>query len=152
MLEYNLQCSCGANFKIVLTTSALYQVYCYRCEKWLYHNPRMTTATSQVKEKKPRQTSATPLSKSSIDRYQVLQKLSEGSFGKVYLAFDPEEQEKVAIKILQLDQLSKPESNNIVKYFIREAQILMAMNHVGIWLVNKFLAAKMWIITRIFTH
>ena len=74
-----------------------------------------------------------------LGKYRIIKKISEGTFAKVYLAFDPDRNEKVALKHLKFQKYIQEKgkkksamSRSFVNYFIREAQILMELNHHNI--------------------
>ena len=64
----------------------------------------------------------------SIDRYEILRLLGEGNFGKVYLAYDPQIDRRVAIKVPKLDLPTGPNQETLV----REAKSLGRLKHPNI--------------------
>ena len=62
-----------------------------------------------------------------LDHYNVVKSIGSGAMGKVYLAIDERNQEKVAIKML-----NKNSDNKLLDYFIRETQVLMNLKHTNI--------------------
>ncbi|MBC8875613.1 MAG: serine/threonine protein kinase [Planctomycetes bacterium] len=64
-----------------------------------------------------------------IGRYKVKERLGSGSFGHVYLAWDPREQTLVAIKVPKLGELAGEER---VQDFLGEARTAAGLQHPGI--------------------
>jgi hypothetical protein len=64
-----------------------------------------------------------------VGRYRVERQLGVGSFGVVYLAFDPDVQRRVAIKLLHPGRLDDPEA---LARFRREAFAIGRLRHPGI--------------------
>src|SRR5215207_3769734 len=60
-----------------------------------------------------------------IGRYQVERLLGGGAFGRVYLAFDPEIERRVAIKM----PIMPPESH---RAFLREARAIADIHHENV--------------------
>ncbi len=65
----------------------------------------------------------------ALSKYKIQKVLGEGGMGKVYLAFDSQSGQKLAIKELFPEQAGDP---NIRKRFQREAKALSALNHPNI--------------------
>ncbi len=63
---------------------------------------------------------------SSIGRFLLRRKLGQGAFGTVYLAYDPQLERDVAIKVPQAGLLESPDK---VKRFLREAIAAARLNH-----------------------
>lgn len=63
------------------------------------------------------------------NRYQLLDLLGEGGFGSVYRAYDMQNKQEVAIKILHFDANKKPEQ---AQRFQIEAHITAALQHPNI--------------------
>jgi hypothetical protein len=64
-----------------------------------------------------------------IGPYRVLGEIGAGGFGVVYLAFDPDVQRRVAIKVLHPGRIDQPEA---VARFQREAHATGRLRHPGI--------------------
>ena len=64
-----------------------------------------------------------------IGRYRVESVLGEGGFGTVYLAYDPELQRRVALKVPKARLLEKSETR---ESFLAEARILAGLDHPAI--------------------
>jgi WD40 repeat protein len=65
----------------------------------------------------------------AIGRFELKQKLGAGAFGAVYLAFDPQLQREVAIKVPQRAVLGSPQR---VERFLREARSAAKLQHPNI--------------------
>jgi eukaryotic-like serine/threonine-protein kinase len=68
----------------------------------------------------------------TFGKYQVLEQVGEGGFGKVYRGFDPVLKREVAIKTCHLH------SPDLRERFIREAEIAASLRHPGIVTVFDF--------------
>jgi len=64
-----------------------------------------------------------------IGPYRVERELGQGSFGNVYLGFDPVVKRRVALKVLHAGWLDQPEA---VRRFVGEACALARLGHPGI--------------------
>ncbi|KAJ3288396.1 MAP microtubule affinity-regulating kinase 1 [Rhizoclosmatium sp. JEL0117] len=64
-----------------------------------------------------------------LERYRVTKVLGEGSYGRVKLAVDLENNRKVALKIINKTSIKKPEHVTRIK---REVRILRLLNHPNI--------------------
>ncbi len=64
-----------------------------------------------------------------IGPYRIERELGQGSFGVVYLAFDPDLKRRVAVKVLHAGRLEQPE---VVRRFQREACAIARFTHQGI--------------------
>jgi serine/threonine-protein kinase BUR1 len=64
----------------------------------------------------------------AMEDYEILRKIGEGTFGKVYLAYDRKRGQRVALKKLSL----KSEQDGIPISVIREIKILRAIKHSNI--------------------
>ncbi len=64
-----------------------------------------------------------------IGPYQIERELGSGSFGVVYLAYDPDVKRRVAIKVLNPARIDQPEA---VSRFQREARATGRLRHPGI--------------------
>lgn len=67
-----------------------------------------------------------------IAHYEVTGELGRGGMGVVYKAIDPNIQRPVAIKIIQLDGLSKPQASEVKERFLREARAAGKLMHPSI--------------------
>ena len=61
--------------------------------------------------------------------YRIERELGQGSFGIVYLGFDPDVKRRVALKVLHPERLDQPE---VVRRFQREACAIARLTHPGI--------------------
>jgi serine/threonine protein kinase len=64
-----------------------------------------------------------------LGRYVLLEKIGAGGMGEVYLAYDPELERKVALKVLRADQARLPEATGGRARLLREAQAAAALTH-----------------------
>ncbi len=64
-----------------------------------------------------------------VGPYRVERELGRGGFGVVYLAFDPDLQRRVAVKLLAPGRLNEPEA---LRRFQREACAIARLRHPGI--------------------
>jgi tRNA A-37 threonylcarbamoyl transferase component Bud32 len=64
-----------------------------------------------------------------IGPFHVERELGSGSFGTVYLAYDPDVKRRVALKVLHPGRLDEPE---VLRRFQREACATARLNHPGI--------------------
>lgn len=64
-----------------------------------------------------------------VGPYRVERELGRGSFGVVYLAFDPDLRRSVAVKLLHTGRLDQPEA---LRRFQREACAIARLQHPGI--------------------
>ncbi|HCU25536.1 MAG TPA: hypothetical protein DF383_11025 [Deltaproteobacteria bacterium] len=64
----------------------------------------------------------------NLEPFHILQKIGEGSFGEVYLAFDPRLEKQVAVKTLRLEADS-PNFSDAVALFKREFELLRELKH-----------------------
>lgn len=74
----------------------------------------------------PASTAAMP---ERIGPYKIERELGAGSFGVVYLAYDPDLKRRVALKVLHPGRLVEPE---VVQRFHREACVTARLQHPGI--------------------
>jgi len=68
----------------------------------------------------------------SIDRYVVLDVLGEGGMGVVYVAYDPELDRKVAIKLLRPTNTTTTDADAARARLVREAQSLARLSHPNV--------------------
>src|ERR1051325_10733968 len=69
----------------------------------------------------------------SIGRYRIVRELGRGSMGVVYLAEDPAIGRSVAIKTINLDNLSEPGQEQILRdRLMKEARSAGILSHPGI--------------------
>ncbi len=68
-----------------------------------------------------------------IGRYEIREVLGEGGFGRVYLAYDPQLQRKVALKVPRQERLSSEER---VAAFLHEARSAAQLKHPGLVVVH----------------
>ncbi len=66
---------------------------------------------------------------SAIGRYRVINRLSQGGFGRVYLASDDDLERLVAVKVLNPQQVGGPED---VETYLAEARTLAKLDHPNI--------------------
>ncbi len=75
-----------------------------------------------------------------IGRYLVLRKIGEGGMGSVYLAYDPELDRRIAIKLLRTPKLSRKIGRRGLddeqRRLRREAQILARLSHPNVVAVH----------------
>jgi serine/threonine protein kinase/Tfp pilus assembly protein PilF len=71
----------------------------------------------------------------SLGRYQIRTRLGAGGMGAVYLAFDPELERSVAVKVLPEDLAA--DAARLAR-FVREAKAASALNHPNILTVHDF--------------
>ncbi len=69
---------------------------------------------------------------SRFGRYEIRGVLGEGSMGRIYEAFDPLGNRRVAIKALRPDSFSSESAEDYLKRFRREAQAAGRLNHPSI--------------------
>ena len=62
-------------------------------------------------------------------RYQIEGELGRGSMGVVYLAYDPQIDRRVAIKVLREDRVT---SEEFVQRFLRESRSIGRLTHPNI--------------------
>ena len=62
----------------------------------------------------------------AIGRYEIVERLGGGSFGDVYLAYDPDLRREVAIKVPNAQNFS---SNDAAEMFLKEAQRTAKLKH-----------------------
>jgi hypothetical protein len=72
---------------------------------------------------------STPEIPTQIDRYLVDRVLGSGNFGMVYLAYDPELDRRVAIKVPRPERTSTPDD---LQRFVEEARHAAKLDHPGI--------------------
>jgi hypothetical protein len=65
----------------------------------------------------------------TVGRYRIERELGAGSFGVVYLAFDPDIRRPVAVKLLHPGRLGQPDA---ISRFAREARAIGRLRHPGI--------------------
>lgn len=74
-----------------------------------------------------------------LNRYKIVQKLGQGGFGKVFLAEDlVSSNQKVAIKIIDVDNSDQSEKEQTYRQFLREASILANLSHSHLPKVTNF--------------
>ncbi len=64
----------------------------------------------------------------SLGRFQLRERLGDGGFGQVYLAYDPRLDRDVAIKVLKLPDPSE----RVMERFFREARAVARLDHPNI--------------------
>ena len=64
----------------------------------------------------------------SLGRFQLRERLGDGGFGQVYLAYDPRLDRDVAIKVLKLPEPSE----RVMERFFREARAVARLDHPNI--------------------
>ena len=65
----------------------------------------------------------------TIDRYEIQEKLGQGSFGTVYRAWDPKLEREVALKVPHEHLVS---NRDVRERYLREARAVSAIRHPGI--------------------
>src|SRR5690348_7641488 len=66
---------------------------------------------------------------STVSRYVVLERIGMGGMGVVYAAYDPELDRKLAIKLLQVDDVADERASMGRARLLREAQALAKLTH-----------------------
>lgn len=72
---------------------------------------------------------SSPTAGELIGRYELRAILGEGTFGKVYLAYDPQLEREVALKVLRRELL---DAKNAIARLLREAKAAAKMHHPNI--------------------
>ena len=147
--RYKTTCQCGNAIEVsVKVGNNGLQIYC-QCGKLLVEYLQDKAAsvfdslndTFQAAEQESDQAAAKPGDKDVAEEmtgppsktgrqfgdYTIIKKLGEGGMGKVYLVHNNSNGEKQALKVLQ-----KIDNADMIRYFIREAQILSELDHPNI--------------------
>lgn len=143
MEQYHVNCVCGTRLTVVLQRSDFVQIFCDRCNRLVFPQETVVITKGSRPEISPAQASATHWDSGEIalpgdpsgtivDNYRILKRIGGGSMGTVYLATHLLTQEKVVIKALNMDLDDEEQQNRLIEYFIREAQILMELDHPNI--------------------
>ncbi|GMM28885.1 serine/threonine protein kinase [Martiniozyma asiatica (nom. inval.)] len=85
-------------------------------------------ATQFVQEENLQEQKRRELSRKSIERYNIGQRLGEGAFSIVYEAVDKISGEKVAIKVIKKYELDEKQRRNVLK----EVNLMSQLNHPNI--------------------
>ena len=136
MKTYKAEC-CDNKVEVNVTENSVVKLNCVACGKVMFSFP------GAEEKLHTRKVNNSPLmlkqgtSSMLLGKYRIIRKISEGTFAKVYLAYDPDRNEKVALKLLKFKKYTEKKkksemSRSFVNYFIREAQILMELNHHNI--------------------
>ena len=136
MNSYQANC-CGIQIEISVTKQSVVKIKCCKCQKLIFSFPGAEEKLQTRKVYNKDNVARSGSSAIFLEKYQIIKKISEGTFAKVYLAFDPDLKEQVAIKLLKFKKLKSDSnksqmSSSFVNYFIREAQILLELNHHNI--------------------
>lgn len=75
-------------------------------------------------------------------RYEIVERLAQGSFGEVHAAVDREQRRKVALKILHTE--GQKRDSKAVARMRQEAEILRALNHPNLVQVYDIVAEGEW--------
>jgi tetratricopeptide (TPR) repeat protein len=67
-----------------------------------------------------------------VGRYRILDRLGSGGMGVVYLAFDPELDRQVAIKVLREDVTARLEADKLSSPLVAEARTMARLNHPNV--------------------
>ncbi|BBM83759.1 serine/threonine protein kinase [Candidatus Uabimicrobium amorphum] len=136
MKTYKANC-CDNEVEVNVTENSVVKLCCTQCGKVMFSFP------GAEEKAHTRKVNNSPLllkqgtSAMLLGKYQIIKKISEGTFAKVYLAYDPDRNERVALKLLKFKKYTQKKrksemSRSFVNYFIREAQILLELNHHNI--------------------
>jgi eukaryotic-like serine/threonine-protein kinase len=71
----------------------------------------------------------------TLGKYEIINKLGEGTFGEVYLAKDTSLKQEVALKVLKSAWMSNP---FMIKRFLTEAQSAAQLFHQNIATIFEF--------------
>lgn len=134
---YQVKCTCGEVIKVEVDDNCQ-QLRLTCCNKILLDlgarqatPPNDATSDRLVVQSPPlNKTTSMPdvnRKKKQFGHYDIIKPLGRGAMGDVYLALDTKKNEEVALKILK--NRSKEKS---VDYFVREAQVLIDLNHRNI--------------------
>ncbi|WP_434383551.1 protein kinase domain-containing protein [Melittangium boletus] len=104
--------------------------------------------SEQTVSSRPRGKKAVPALK-QVGRYVLLKQLGEGGMGVVYMAYDPDLDRAVALKLLRAD--GRANSEDARARLLREAQAMARVSHanvipifdVGVWGEQVFLAMEL---------
>ncbi|MFE0383168.1 serine/threonine-protein kinase [Streptomyces bungoensis] len=66
------------------------------------------------------------------ERYELRQSIGGGAMGEVWLAYDSEVRRTVAIKLIRCELLDARASDEVIRRFEREAELLARLRHPGI--------------------
>lgn len=141
MQKHRAICRCGTQLMIMMEPTRLLKIYCERCNRLIFPIETDIITPGQTEAKQLAQVPSDPLMKKTnennsnqeikvIDNYHVIKTIAEGGMGNVFLARHRLTNETVVIKAL--DMGSDPNQDNILDYFIREAQILKDLDHPNI--------------------
>ncbi len=87
----------------------------------------------------------------SISRYVILEPLGEGGMGSVWVAFDPDLDRRVAVKLVRVEGVRGAAADEARTRLLREAQALARLSHpnvvavydVGTWAGELFVAMEL---------
>ncbi len=152
--------NCGIQIKLLQPSRAM-KLYCEKCNRILFPmrtevmpiqtKEKDIASVSQThlkskpedvnKETRPTTASSTSRLKTAmamastdefIDDYKVIRKIGEGGMGSVFLAQHQKKSEPVVLKVLNQTYFRDTEKDRVMDYFIREAQVLLELNHPNI--------------------
>jgi serine/threonine protein kinase len=147
--RYKTNCKCGNSIEVEFKIGSNgLQIYC-QCGELLveYLQDKAETVfdslntTFQAAEQENNQAAVKPGNKDitkemteqlgktgrQFGEYSIIKELGKGGMGKVYLAHNNSNGEKLALKVL-----NKIDDAEMIRYFIREAQMLVELNHPNI--------------------
>lgn len=122
MVDHIIQCACGLHAKLTIEPQAHVTVACLKCKKKLFPPLAPAAAKSTAPERPPTR----PQTEVMIDHYLVGARLGKGGMGEIFFATNTKTHQKEVIKLLY-----EP-TEEMVAYFIREAQILLTLQHPAI--------------------
>ncbi len=133
MKDYLALCNCGTQIIARVNDECTsLEIFCNRCNLKILSNTNNNANTGK-KEKTLSIENHSSFMKANkpiqkIGDYNIIELLGKGGMGSVYLGVHETTQEKVAVKLLNLD----PNDPSLVNYFLREISLLTQLNHKNI--------------------